>query len=319
MGILVVGLCLIPFLEHFIKGSYPEDINLYYIYIIFLLNSCISYFFGGYRSVILTAYQRLDIIQNISSLCNIVMYLIQIFLIFKYREFLLYIIVVPIFTIIINVVTAIQAKRMFPEYCCRGKVSTELKSDLKEKVSGLMVTKLCAITRNSFDSIFVSSFVGLSMAAIYANYYFILKALTLVLGIITQSILSGVGNSIQTETIEQNYKDLKRFNFIYLWISGVCAVCLLCLYQPFMNLWMGADHLLNMSSVVLFVIYFFLLTMGDMQCVYYSAAGLWWYYRKPTIIESVTNVVLNYVLGRLWGLNGIIIGTLLSLFIGSPS
>ena len=75
----------------------------------------------------------------------------------------------PLFTILINLLTAYESKCLFPQYECRGTVSSIEKKDLKEKVSGLMITKLCSITRNSFDSIFISAFIGLTIAAIYTN------------------------------------------------------------------------------------------------------------------------------------------------------
>lgn len=313
--ILGIGIIIMPFLKYFIKGSYPVDVNLYILYIIYLMNSCSSYFFMGYRNAVLNAHQRLDITQNISTLVKGAMYITQIAVLLIYRNYYVYVILIPLFTIVINLLTALEAKKIFPQYSCHGEVSKEVKSDLREKVSGLMITKLCAVTRNSFDSIFISAFIGLTMSAIYSNYYFIMNSVISILGIIVQAVLAGVGNSIQTESIEQNYNDLKRFNFMYLWISGICTVCLFCLYQPFMCLWMGKDNLLPLSSIILFCMYFFLLTMGDMQGVYYNAAGLWWYYRKSTIIEAILNLVLNYILGKIWGLNGIIAGTLISLFL----
>lgn len=313
--ILGIGMIIMPFLQYFIKGSYPADINLYILYAIYLMNSCISYFFMGYRSAILSAHQRLDVTQNISTLMKGAMYIIQIVILVECRNYYVYIIMLPVFTIAINLLTAFEAKKIFPQYVCRGEVSKEVKSDLREKVSGLMITKLCAVTRNSFDSIFISAFLGLAMSAIYTNYYFIMKSLISILGIFGQAVLAGVGNSIQTESVEQNYNDLKRFNFMYLWISGICTSCLFCLYQPFMYIWMGKDNLLPLSSVILFCLYFFLLKMGDMQSVYYYAAGLWWYYKKCTVVEAFLNLVLNFILGKIWGLNGIIAGTLISLFL----
>lgn len=315
MIVLFIGILIMPFLKYFIKDSYPADINLYLLYSVYLMNSCVSYFFMGYRSAILSAHQRLDTIQIISTIVKGVMYITQIVVLIMCRNYYFYAVMLPIFTIIINLITAYEAKKTFPQYVCQGDVSEEIKADLKEKISGLMITKLCAVTRNSFDSIFVSAFIGLTMSAIYSNYYFIMQSVISMLGIIVQAVLAGVGNSIQTESVEQNYEDLKRFNFMYLWISGVCVVCLLCLYQPFMIIWVGKDNLLPMSSVVLFCIYFFLLKMGDMQSVYYNAAGLWWHYRKCTIIEAILNLTLNFVLGKVWGLNGIIAGTLISLFL----
>jgi len=313
--VLGIGIVLMPFLKHFIRGSYPADINLYLLYAIYLMNSCASYFFMGYRSAILSAHQRLDVTQNISTLVKGAMYITQIVILLVCRNYYIYIILLPVFTILINLLTAFEAKKIFPKYTCHGEVTKKVKRDLREKVSGLMITKLCAVTRNSFDSIFVSAFIGLTMSAIYSNYYFIMKSVISILGIIVRAVLAGVGNSIQTESVEQNYNDLKRFNFMYLWISGVCTTCLFCLYQPFMYLWMGAENLLPLSSVALFCMYFFLLTMGDMQSVYYNAAGLWWNYRKCTIAEAILNLILNFVLGKIWGLNGIIAGTLISLFL----
>lgn len=313
--VLGIGIAVMPLLKYFIKGSYPADVNLYLLYAIYLMNSCASYFFMGYRNAILNAYQRIDIIQNITTLTKGVMYIIQMVILLVYKNYYVYVVLIPVFTIMINLLTAFEAKKVYPQYICHGEVSKEVKRDLREKVSGLMITKLCAVTRNSFDSIFISALIGLAMSAIYSNYYFIMKSVISVLGIIVQAVLAGVGNSIQTESVEQNYNDLKRFNFMYLWISGVCTSCLFCLYQPFMHFWMGEDNLLPLSSVILFCMYFFLLKMGDMQSVYYNAAGLWWHYRKCTIIEALLNLVLNFILGRIWGLNGIIAGTLISLFL----
>ncbi len=313
--ILSVGIIIMPFLKYFIMGACPEDINIYVLYTIYLVNSCISYFFMGYKSAVLSAYQRIDMIQVISTLVKVIMYFTQIFILILYKNYYLYAIVLPLSTILTNLLTAYEVKRSFPQYSCHGKVTCETKRDLKEKVSGLMITKLCAVTRNSFDSIFISALMGLTISAIYTNYYFIMNSVISLLAIIVQAVLAGVGNSIQTEAIEQNYEDLKRFNFMYLWIAGVCTNFLLCLYQPFIYIWVGQDNLLPLSSVVLFCVYFFLLKMGDMQSVYYNAAGLWWNYRKCTVAEAVLNLFLNIILGRLWGLNGIIAGTLISLFL----
>lgn len=314
-AVLVIGVAIMPFLPLLINGSYPADVNLYLLYAIYLTNSCTSYFFVGYRGAILSAHQRLDVTLKISTVMKLAMYATQIISLIVYRNYYIYVILIPVFTILINLLTAFEAKKIYPQYTCRGEVPEKTKDDLREKLSGLMITKLCHVTRNSFDSIFISAFVGLSMSAIYTNYYFIMESLISVLGIIVQAVLAGVGNSIQTESVEQNYNDLRRFNFMYLWISGICVTCMFCLYQPFMCLWMGKRNLLPLSSVVLFCMYFFLLKMGDMQSVYYNAAGLWWYYRRCTVIESFLNLGLNFILGRIWGLNGIIAGTLISLFL----
>ena len=77
-----------------------------------------------------------------------------------------------------------------------------------------MVGKVCMVSRNSFDSIFLSMFLGLKTVAIYGNYYYIMSAISGILTILMTSLSAGIGNSIATETVEKNYRDLNKFVFI---------------------------------------------------------------------------------------------------------
>lgn len=58
-GIMLVGLCLLPILHLFIKGETPSDVNIYILYLIFLFNTTIGYFFYAYKSTLLNAGQKL--------------------------------------------------------------------------------------------------------------------------------------------------------------------------------------------------------------------------------------------------------------------
>ena len=60
--ILCAGLLLMPFLNFLVRGDCPDDLNIYVLYFIFLINSVISYFAFAYKSALLTATQREDII-----------------------------------------------------------------------------------------------------------------------------------------------------------------------------------------------------------------------------------------------------------------
>ena len=178
-----------------------------------------------------------------------------------------------------------------------------------------MVGKVCMVSRNSFDSIFLSMFLGLQTVAIYGNYYYIMSAISGILTILMTSLSAGIGNSIATESMGKNYKDMNKFVFIYAWISGWCAVCLFCMFQPFMEIWMGSDMLFPMIDVVLICLYFYSLTMGDVRSQYSSAAGLFWENRKYVLVEALSNIVLNYILGKLFGVHGIVAATLISILL----
>lgn len=312
--IFCLGILLLPVLPNLIKDGYPADISLYKLYLIYLVNTCISYWFFGYKNSLLNVHQRLDLISNISSIVKGGLCITQITMLIVTRNYYAYILMMPIFTIVTNILTAIISKRNYPEYQCKGVLSPSIKNDIKIKVAGLLVNKLCLTTRNTFDSIFISAFLGLTATAQYGNYYTLMHALIGLIAVITSSMLAGIGNSIQTDTKEKNYNDFKKFNFLYMWICGWCTVCLLCLYQPFMFVWMGEESLFPYSTVILFCVYFFMLKIGDIRAVYSDAAGLWWENRHRAIMEAVANFVLNFIFVRFMGINGIILATLISLF-----
>ena len=52
--------------------------------------------------------------------------------------------------------------------------------------------------------------------------------------------------------------------------------------------------------------------------VYKDAAGIWWEDRFRPYVCMITNVVLNIVLVQLIGISGIILSTVLSLFVSIP-
>jgi len=312
--ILGVGMMIMPFLPKLIQGTCPEDVNLYLLYFIYLMNTSISYLFFGYKNSILNAYQRVDVINNISTVSNIFLNIIQIVVVVATRNYYLYCIVMPACTILNNLLVAYEVKKRFPQYICKGNISAEMKQDMKKKVSGLMIQRVCATTRNATDSIFISAFLGLAMTAIYSNYYYIMGAVTSFMAIITNSMLGGIGNGIQSETKEVNYANMCRFDFMYMWISGWFTVVLLCLYQPFMKLWMGTEYMFDFRIVILLCIYFYILKIGDIRSVYHSAVGLWWEGKWKALVEAILNVILNFLLVQIMGVYGVILATIVSLF-----
>lgn len=315
LTIILIGAAIMPFLPYMIEGNIPAGANIYVFYALYLLNTASTYFLFAYKSALLNACQRNDIATNVHTITSILRFVAQILVLVVFKNYYLFIIVQCITSLLNNIVVAIIAKRKYPEYVCRGEVSKEQRKDIRKRVTGLMIQKVCITTRNSLDSIFISSMVGLTAVAIYSNYYTIMAAASGIVGILTSSIRSSIGNSIATESVRKNYNDMNKFNFIFMWISGWFTVCLACLYQPLMNVWMGEDNMFPYGVVVLFCIYFYVLSCGEMKFAYVEAKGLWYENRYYDIVESILNVVLNLMLGHFFGVYGILIGTLISLTI----
>lgn len=313
--ILVVGMVCLPFIKFFIKGDVPNNINIYVLYILYLANTVISYLLYAYKMCVLTVCQRNDIISKINMVCSTGRYVLQIIILIFLRDFYLYTLCIPFFGIAVNLICAYVTKKMFPQYWAEGEVSTEQKAVLKKSISGLAVSKISAASRNTFDSIIISTLLGLTTVAIYNNYYYILSSITGFMIIITSSVAAGVGEAVATETKEKNLSLMKRFNFMYMWLAGWAMTCLVCLYQPFMELWVGKDLLFSTETMWLFPIYFIVIKLGDVQAQFFDAAGLWWHRKWYALMETAGNIVLNIVLGYLFGVIGILLATIITVLV----
>lgn len=313
--ILTVGICLIPFLDDFIKGSTPSDVNIVVVYLVFLVNTASSYLLYGYKNSILNASQRVDIISNCASVTKGLLAITQGVALLLTYNYYYFVVLLPICTILNNLIICYYSKRLYPDYVCSGSISEETRHSIKKRVMGLFATKFCTGMRNSVETLSVSSFIGLTATAIYSNYYMTVGALTNICSVFATSILAGVGNCIVTESREVNYKQMRVFDFIYLWVCGVACSMFAVLLQPFMLWWVGEELMYADTIALLFPLYFYSLRVGDIKGVYQDAAGLWWENRYRAIIEIVMVVCLNVILIHLIGVAGVVIATVSALIL----
>lgn len=312
--ILVVGICLIPFLDKMINGSYPANINLSVPYLIFLGNTSVSYFLFAYKSALFTAYQRIDAVNKITAVIYLLSGLAQIFVLMAFRNYYYYAILIPIFTILQNIFIGIASKKAYPDLFCKGSLSKEYKKEIGVKVVSLTGHKIGGAIVISFDSIAISSILGLVALAKYSNYFMITSALMGIINIAMLSVLPSIGNYLINSSDEQKYALFRKLNFGLLWIIGWCTVSLLCLYQPFMSIWLGNDMLLDFSSVVWFCIYFYSWQFRVLGANFKDAAGLWNEDVLKPYVASIVNVILNIYLLNKIGLNGALISTIFCMF-----
>lgn len=316
--VLVLGLALMPFLRQLINDEIPPEINLYLLYFIYLFNSVLSYWLFAFKNALLQAHQRTDVNNVISSIVVPISYAVMLGCLWLTENYYAYVIWLPIFTVITNLIRSRYVDRHFPELKPRGEISPELRQSISKKVAALIGTKLNTVVLNAADNLVMSAFLGLTVIAIYGNYYMIMSSIIGFLGIIYAAMTAGLGNSLQTETIEKNYADFLKLSFMNTWLVGWCTVCLVCLYQPFMRIWVGEELMFPFYVVLELGLYFYIYQQRKIPVVYKDAAGIWWEDRFRPYVCMVTNVVLNILLVQIIGVSGIILSTVFSLLISIP-
>lgn len=312
------GIALIPLLPGVIKGDCPPDVNLYILYLVYLANTALTYWMYGYKTSLLSAHQRSDVESKTAVLLRSGMYLLQIAALFLTRNYYWYILWLPVFTVLNNLIISAITDRMYPDYQCRGEISKEKQNDIKKKVLALFGTKANSIVLHAMDNIIISAFLGLAMVGMYGNYYYIMSAIVGMITIVYNSMTAGIGNSLETETTEKNIFDFNVLTFANFWLVSFCSVSLLCLYQPFMKLWVHEENMLDMAVVLLLVIYFYIYQIRRVVLTYKDAGGIWWEDRYRPYISMAVNLVGNYVMVQIIGIYGVILSTIFSMLISIP-
>ena len=314
--IFIGGFAVLPFIKFFIHGSSPEDVNIYILYIIYILNSSESYFISAYQSIVLSAYQRRDVILIIGLFVNSVLYTVQIFCLLLFKNYYLYVIWLPIFTALENIATAIYVKKHYPSLFLFNDVTNNGEAKkLFGQVRDLFGHKLSMIVTNSVDTIVISAFLGLSSVTIFNNYYYFITAANGVLDILYQAILAGIGNRLVVNDKDNNRRDFFTLVYTNIWIIGWGTICFVCLYQSTMILWMGENLLLDNGSVILLSVMFYVWKIRQPIILYKDASGMWNADRLRPYIEIFVNLIINIILVQLLGINGVIISTIICMLL----
>lgn len=311
MVILSMGLLILPFFKCFISQNIPQDVNVYFIFFLYLINTVISYTIFAYKNIIFAADQRKDYESITTSVTFGLLYISQIFLIAA-GNYSISVCMLPLCTLLGNILRNLIARCKYPDYFPQGTIAKDVAEALKNDIFSVAVYKFRDISRNAFDNIVISAYQGLVLLSDYQNYYMVLSVPVWLLTILYASILPSVGNLAVSGSREEMYGIYKKTAFILSSLSAWAAIGYGCLIQDFVELWLGAEFRLSGTAVVLFAVYIYL--HGEIMVIKImrESIGLW-NGRIWAGLEMAANLVLNVLLARRFGVEGVILATVITI------
>lgn len=310
--VLIIGILFIPFYRYLIS-EVPSISHLDFIYILFVLNTAISYFYSYKRSLIICDQKR-----YIATIYRYVFYFLlnvfQIIILFLTHNYILYLITQVVFTWLENICISIKADRMYPYLNDKNikKLDKKELNTISKNVRAMLFHKIGGVVVNSTDNILISKLVGLIAVGMYSNYYLITSALDTITAQFFNAITASVGNlgaCTNSKKVKETFNTTFFLNYL---IYGVITVCLLILFNPFIEVWLGKKYLFDFGVVLVITICFYLKGIRKTCLTFKDALGLFWQDRYKPIIESIINLVASIILGIKYGVLGIFMGTIIS-------
>lgn len=313
--ITVIGLSLVPFLRFFIKNPGDLEIRELTIYYLIFLFNTVSTYFVAYKYSLVNAQQRNYIQTNITTITKIVSFAVQIVVLLVSRSFLCYLLAQAAVELLQKIFVSRYLNKLYP-YLTEKKVAKLAKEEtavIINKTKALMCHKIGDVARLQTDSIIISSFIDVGVNGIVDNYNYVITYAANFVNIIFNSVLSGFGNLVATESKEKQYEVFKVYRFFACWLYGYASVGFWFLLSPLVgDLWLTNDWILEQGIVTLILVDFYFKGGRVVLTNFKIAAGAFERDRYLALIQGAVNLVLSIGLVQFIGLYGIYIGTVIS-------
>lgn len=314
--VLILGLMVIPILDYIIKSPPNISDNIILIYILFLGNVVLSYFVA-YKTSIITADQKDYIVIMYRQFFVITQSIIQIIILLVNKNYILYLLIQLVGTLLANLLLSRKANKMYPEVL--GKEKIELDSDEKKhifnNVKALFLYKIGSVILTGTDNILISMCIGIKAVGVSSNYIFITSYITNTINKLLSSITASVGNLNAVESVEKKEQIFNQILFLSTWIYSFVSISMMILINPFIELWIGKEYLLPNHIVFALVSVFYITGSNFAAFTYRTTMGLFEQSKFVPIFAAIFNIILSIVLAKYMGLMGIFLATTVSRFL----
>ena len=194
-----LGLALIPFMDVLMKNR-PEVEHLTFIYLLYLANSVLSYLLV-YKRTLIEAHQMNYVVLIYQTGFLVLQDLLQIVVLLTTGNFILFLLMYLMCTVLSNVCISRKAEKLFPYLKEKEKerLPAEERTGLFRNIRAMMMHKLGTVVVNNTDNLLISAFVGVVSVGIYSNYYLLIGSVRQVLDQVFAGITASVGNLGATE------------------------------------------------------------------------------------------------------------------------
>lgn len=289
---------------------------IYFAFYAFLISSLIGYFVN-YKQTLLGADQRNYVVTACFQTTNLVKTFIQIILAYYTRNYYYWVLIELCFGIIYSIVLNRRIRQVYPwlqSDVKNGKLLRKQYPLIMTYSRQLFVHKIGSLVQFQIKPLLIYSFVSLQVVAFYGNYALIVDKVALLIKNILGSTGAGVGSLVaegNQEKIRKVFWELTALNYF---IAGILVFSIFYLIEPFIVLWVGEEYVLSQLVVMIILGNMFIMQTRGTNDQFLFAYGLFNDVWAP-IVETVLSVSISLLCGSFWGLVGVLLGSVVSMFL----
>ena len=176
----------------------------------------------------------------------------------------------------------------------------------------LFVHKLATFVLEQTTPLIIYAYVSLSIVTHYANYMIIVGYVATSVGVVFAGMWASIGSLVAENNKRHTLEVFWELLSSRLWIAALACYAIYLFVSPFICLWIGKSYLLNEHTLLLILVGAFIRLsrsiIDSFKDAYQLFADVW-----APAVEAIINLGGSILFGYLWGLNGILFGSNLSL------
>lgn len=288
---------------------------IYFAFYSFLGSSLIGYFIN-YRQILLNADQKRYLVAIYLQSANIIKTILQIYLAYTFKNLYVWIGIEFLFAIIGCITLNWKINKEYPWLKVnkkQGRLLIKKYPEVLTKTKQVFIHKIKDFVLVKSDELFIFLFVSLKMVAYYGNYMMIISKLISLFSAVTGSVGASIGNLVAEGNKKNMLKVFWEFTTIQHTIAAILCFSLYNFIEPFITHWLGSEYIMDHKILILLIIYIYITNSRNSVDSFNYAHGLYadvW----SAWAELFINVSITIIGGLMWGIIGILLGKIVSLF-----
>ena len=300
-----LGILITPFLPYFMKiDNFTKDIYFYWIF--YVINTVSTYLYIKYI-ILFTANQEFIYVRFIQSISKVFYQILQIVFIIKYSSFLVFILLLFLDNLTQYIFFKIHYRKNY-SYIYTTK---ERYRGLHKDIKNLFWHKIGTLVVFNTDLILISKLVSIEIVGIYASYQLIIQMILTIINIIFNVIKPKIGRFVSKNSKEDIYSLFKKINLVFLIVAIFFSYVTYQVINDFINLWLGKGLEFKEITIILICVNILIKIVRSIVDIFKESCGFFDDVQSP-ILESIINLIFSIILGIKYGLDGIIMGTIIS-------
>ena len=308
LGCLSVVAFLYPYYSH-------TDIQYLTVVVLVFISAApyiLKFFFRGKYIVLLTADNRLYIINFVSNIFHILANVVKIIMLYKMMNVVIIQVAFGITSMLEIVVIYIYVRRKYKAIDFNAMPDYQAIS----KSSSAMVHEIAYVIFSNVDVLLLTYFCGLKTVSIYSVYNLIYSNLGQLLQALTNGTNAALGQ-LMFENKDRYLRNFYKFEYFFQCFSCMFIVSAGAVTREFVTLYTinASDvNYLMRGIIVLFVTIQILSILRWPGVGAIKAAGMFKETQGRALTEMTINLLLSLILVRPLGMYGVLLATVVALF-----